>query len=169
MGSTARWLNEREVAARSGLPGPLVAELLPQLPVPPGIAYDRTAALYTADSVIKAQIAVYMLAAGIRCRYIRAAMFEPASPAQLERDHVLWRKTSRLLLTRKRPRARAGIGTLRRSGRWLTALLTAARAALSNPFNGSAQSLPSISRTSTQHRRQATPRVSPTERRNSCH
>jgi hypothetical protein len=91
-GPPARWLNEQEVAELSGLPGPLVEDdLLPRLPTPPDIAYHRGAQVYTAESVVKARIAAYMLAFGIRYRYISAGMREPLSDTQLERVLGIWR------------------------------------------------------------------------------
>lgn len=78
-----QWLNEWEVAELSGLPGPLVAELLPHLPTLQD--YCTHAELYDADSVYKARMAVLMMRCGIRMRYIRAAMAAPVA-----REHTAW-------------------------------------------------------------------------------
>ncbi|WP_139803391.1 hypothetical protein [Mycobacterium avium] len=151
--SPAPWLSEQEVAARSGLPGPLVAELLPRLPTPGDIAYDRTAALYTADSVLKAQIATCMLEFGVRYRYIRAAMFEPLSTAELEEVLGMWRKRRRrnLLAIRTASAGRAGGATSVRSVRWSAALLAATIGAPRNRFSVRAKALSRTGIQSVQH------------------
>jgi hypothetical protein len=78
-----RWLNEWAVAELSGLPGPLVAELLPCLPTLQD--YCAHNELYDADSVYKARMAVLMMRCGIRMSYIRAAMAEPVA-----REDMAW-------------------------------------------------------------------------------
>jgi hypothetical protein len=84
--------NEDEVATLSGLPGPLVSELLPRQPGSTDRAYDRGAEVYTAESVLQARIAVCMLDHGVRYCYIRAAMRNPHSAADLDATLKVWRQ-----------------------------------------------------------------------------
>ena len=59
----------------SGLPRPLVFDLLPRLPS--AQAYSPAAELYDADSIYRARIAVQMLRVGLRLNDIRAALAQP--------------------------------------------------------------------------------------------
>ncbi|EUA17281.1 MULTISPECIES: hypothetical protein [Mycobacterium] len=152
-GLSVAWLSEVEVAARSGLPGPLVAELLPQLPTPPQIGYDRTAAVYTADAVLKAQIAVLILDFGIRYRYVRAAVLQPRSTAQLRESLEVWQQ----LLAGSRQSRRPGRVAAGRAGRWPAGVFAAAFAVVRQPFHSRAHALSRPDVTSVQHMLLTTP------------
>jgi hypothetical protein len=78
----AQWVSEWEIATRTGLPGPLIAALLPHLPTPPN-GYSASQPLYTADSIQRAQLAALMLRAGIRKPFIKGAVAEPLTPERL--------------------------------------------------------------------------------------
>lgn len=80
-----RWLNERDISRLSGLPGPLVAELVPHLPTPEVGGYSTDAEVYTEDSVHRARLAALLLRCGIRLRYIRMAM-DPAQTSEQLKD-----------------------------------------------------------------------------------
>jgi hypothetical protein len=83
--------SEDDVAALSGLPGPLVSELLSRPHGPGDRGYGRDAEVYTAESVLQARIAVCMLDHGVRYRYIRAAMRASSSVSDLEAALEIWR------------------------------------------------------------------------------
>jgi hypothetical protein len=124
-GLSTRWLSEDEVADLTGLPGPLVAELLPRLPSPPGISYDRTAEMYPFESVLKAQIAVYMLEFGVRYPYIRAGMLEVLSTAELGQLLATWRQHHYSRAARNWPHSHAARFEPARCTRWLMVLRAA--------------------------------------------
>ncbi|MDX1886837.1 hypothetical protein [Mycolicibacterium sp. 120270] len=90
MNTRSDWLCERDVAQRSGLPGPLVADLLPRLPTPIDVDYTDTAQVYDEDSAYRARLAVHMLHNGIRLRFIRLAVREPMTLAELKRACQQW-------------------------------------------------------------------------------
>jgi len=73
-----------ETSRLSGLPGPLVHELIAPQPAHDD-RYHRQAEVYTEHSVRQAEAAVELLAAGIRFPLIRAALDDPATIAALER------------------------------------------------------------------------------------
>jgi hypothetical protein len=83
------WLCESDVAHRSGLPGPLVEELIPRLPTPLGVDYNG-AEVYDEDSVYRARLAVLMLSRGIRLRFVRLAMGNPMTLAELKQACQRW-------------------------------------------------------------------------------
>lgn len=70
------WLSEQQVSERSGLPGPLVAVLIPRRNEGTGEHYHRDALLYPGHAVYAAQTAQILLAAGVRVPLVRAAAGE---------------------------------------------------------------------------------------------
>ena len=78
------WICEKDIVRLTGLPGPLVSELLPRLPSLDD--YSTAAAVYHPDSIYRAQIAVSLLHAGIRMPLIRASVSEPLSHEDLRKS-----------------------------------------------------------------------------------
>jgi hypothetical protein len=115
-----RWLTERDIARLSGLPGPLIAELIPHLPTPDAGGYSTDAEVYTEDSVHRARLAAMLLRSGIRLRYIRIAMDQPQTSEQLKDACERW---DLLEFTPKQPAPRLQALTPAVPG---SALLTAA-------------------------------------------
>lgn len=70
-------LSEDQVAAASGLTGPLVSILIPRA------AYSSEAALYDEVGLWRAKVAKMLLEHGIRMNYVQVAMREPLSCGQL--------------------------------------------------------------------------------------
>lgn len=68
-------LTEDEIATRAGLPGPVVAELLQPRCVPGALAAPRDPQ-YCVEDALRARIAFYMFAVGIRWRFVQAAVAE---------------------------------------------------------------------------------------------
>lgn len=83
------WVSEREIAARTGLPGPMIAALLPHLPTPPN-GYSSSQPLYTSDSMQRARLASLMLRTGIRTQLIQTAVGELLTPEQLATAIARW-------------------------------------------------------------------------------
>lgn len=76
-------LSERDVSLRSGLPGPLVEALLRPVSPDDVTDYHCEARVYPEESVCRAQLAVMMLNADVRMRFIHAAMREPRTLEEL--------------------------------------------------------------------------------------
>src|SRR5690625_409023 len=78
--TTTAQLSELDVARLSGLPGPLVHELVPHEP-PDTDDYHCGAKVYPQGSVELAKAAGDLLSHGVRFPVIRAVMQHPAPPA----------------------------------------------------------------------------------------
>lgn len=80
---------EHEVAARVGLPGPIIAELIPPAgPAPSGPAEARR---FGEADVIRAQVAALMLAYGVRWQWVHTAMQNtPTHPDALRAALDFW-------------------------------------------------------------------------------
>lgn len=85
-----RWFTERDISHLSGLPGPLVAELLPRPPAPDAAGYTAVAEVYDEASIYRARLALMLLRAGIRLRYIRLVMHQPQTTEQLKDACEQW-------------------------------------------------------------------------------
>lgn len=84
-----QWYCESDIVAHTGLPGPLVAELLPRLPTLPG-EYNTAAKVYDADTFDRALLVTQMLRAGVRLRFIRIAIAQPMTADQLSASIAEW-------------------------------------------------------------------------------
>lgn len=92
-------LTERDVSDRSGLPGPLVETLLHSVSPDDVADYHTEAPVYSEEDVYRAQLAVFMLNASIRMRYIHAAMREPRTLEQLQTTVAQLAETCGYILT----------------------------------------------------------------------
>ncbi|MFV8233992.1 hypothetical protein [Mycolicibacterium fortuitum] len=81
-------LTELDVMRKSGLPGPLIRDLLPRLES--DMAYHTSAPVYGAESVDRACIARDMIAAGIRYDLVRFCAKEPISVDELADVRARW-------------------------------------------------------------------------------
>lgn len=81
-------LTELDVIRESGLPGPLIRDLLPRLES--DMAYHTNAPVYSAESVDRACIARDMIAAGIRYDLVRFCAKEPISGDDLADMRARW-------------------------------------------------------------------------------
>lgn len=80
---------EDEIAARVGLPGPVIAELIqPAAPTAGGSAAARR---FGDADVVRAQVAALMLAYGVRWQWVRTAMQDsPTHPEALRAALDFW-------------------------------------------------------------------------------
>ena len=83
------WYSELDIVAKTGLPGPLVADLLPRLPTPPG-GYSNRAQVYDPDSIQRALLVIQMLRVGIRLRFIHMVMAHPMTAEQITDGIAEW-------------------------------------------------------------------------------
>lgn len=80
---------EDEVAARVGLPGPIIAELIQ--PANPIAARSAEARRFGEDDVVRAQVAALMLAYGVRWHWVHTAMQNaPTHPDALRAALDFW-------------------------------------------------------------------------------
>lgn len=86
-------LTELDVMRESGLPGPLIRDLLPRLKS--DTAYHTSAPAYSAESVDRACIARDMIAAGIRYDLVRFCAKEPISGDELADMRARWAQVRR--------------------------------------------------------------------------
>lgn len=85
----AQWYSELDIVAKTGLPGPLIADLLPRLPTPSGV-YSNCAQVYDTDSVQRARLVLQMLRVGVRLRFIRMVMAQPMTADQITDGIAEW-------------------------------------------------------------------------------
>ncbi|MCT7371946.1 hypothetical protein [Mycolicibacterium llatzerense] len=88
-GDDVQCYTERDITAKTGLPGPYVADLLPHRSTPPG-EYCITTPLYGTNSIELAQLANQMLRVGVRRHYIRSAVAQPMTADQIARGIAAW-------------------------------------------------------------------------------
>ena len=84
---------EDEVAARVGLPGPIIAELIQ--PAVPAAGSSSDARRFGEADVIRAQVAALMLAYGVRWKWVQTAMREsPTHPDALHAALDYWTRVA---------------------------------------------------------------------------
>lgn len=90
MPPTSAWFSEEEIAWRTGLAGNVIRRLVPLPTLPPGIEYDSGRRLYSAESMLLAEIIAAMLAKQVHLVYVRAVVRHLQTPEQIGEAAAVW-------------------------------------------------------------------------------
>lgn len=82
--------SEEEIACRTGLAGNLIRRLVPLPGLPPGTEYDSARRLYSAESMLVAEIIAAMLAKQVHLVYVRAVVKQLQTREQIDEAAAVW-------------------------------------------------------------------------------